>query len=52
MNLQDYIHDLVDLRDEHGGEIEVVDSSEEPVGTPEYNDDDPSNPVIVICDKA
>lgn len=51
MNLQTYIQELVALRDEHGGDVEVVDSHEEPVGSPEYHDDGPDS-VIVICDKA
>lgn len=51
MNLSEYIQKLLALQQEHGGDLEVVDASDEKVGEPEYSAD-PGQPVIVICDQA
>jgi len=49
MRASELIQQLQDLIDRHG-DHEVEDSYGEPVGLPEYNDED--SPVIVLCDKA
>lgn len=50
MRLSEYIEKLQRLLDEHG-DHEVVDTHNDPVGEPEFIDDD-GDPAVVICDMA
>ena len=54
MNLNDYIAELEKIRDEHGGNVEVTDTHDDPVGFPEFFEADGDNPLpsVVICDSA
>lgn len=52
MKLGQYIDELVQIRNAHGEDAEVIDSSDEPVGLPELHEDEDGTRWVVVCDRA
>jgi hypothetical protein len=45
------IEALQEIKQEHGGELECVDEDAISLAYPEFNNDDPGNPCVIMCEK-